>query len=459
MAPYGDCQIDVRFSGECDTNSRVTSKDAKGLVRAIGRWSLAALVINSIIGSGIFGLPSTMAGFLGIYSPLAVLLAGVSVAPIVACYAEVSSYFTEAGGPYLWTRTAFGPLIGLETGWLLWLVRLTAPAANANLFVSYLGEFWPPAREPFPRAIVLTVLLGVLALINYRGVRAGTQVSNVFTIAKLLPLLIVIVGGMMYALSGHQAVFTMSPPSHAKLWLQAILLFVFAYGGFEGALVVMAEARNPKRDAPFALFTALIICALVYTLIQWIVVHVLADPVHSDRPLADAARLLMGEGGAALVSLGALVSMYGYLSANMLAVPRITFAFAEKGDFPRIFAAVDPRFHTPYFSIAVFAVLTWLFALLGNFTWNVTLSAVARLFFYAFGCAALPVLRRKRPGAAWFHLPGGTVFVVLGILICIVLATRIDLSGSLILGATMLAASVNWLLVRKRNTEKTLTAS
>jgi basic amino acid/polyamine antiporter, APA family len=437
----------------------VTLNDAKSLVRAIGRWSLAALVINSIIGSGVFGLPSTMAGFLGKSSPLAVLLAGVAVAPIVACYAEVSSYFTEAGGPYLWTRTAFGPLIGLQTGWLLWLVRLTAPAANANLFVSYLGEFWPPAKEPFPRAMVLTVLLGLLALINYRGVRAGTQVSNVFTIAKLLPLLIVIAGGMMYALTGHQALFTMKVPSETKVWLQAILLFIFAYGGFEGALVVMAEARNPKRDAPFALFTALITCAVVYTLIQWVVVRVLADPVHSERPLADAARLFMGEGGAALVSLGALVSMYGYLSANMLAVPRITFAFAEEGDFPRMFAAVHPRFHTPYFSIAVFAVLTWLFALLGNFTWNVTLSAVARLFFYAFGCAALPVLRRKRPGGAWFQLPGGTVFVVLGVLICIVLGTRIDLSGSLILGATMFAAFINWLIVRTRNDRRSTAAS
>ena len=134
----------------------------------------------------------------------------------------------------------------------------------------------------------------------------------------------------------------------------------------------------------------------------------------------------------------------------MLSVPRITYAFAEEGDFPRIFAAVHPRFHTPYFSIIVFAVLTWLFALIGSFSWNVTLSAVARLFFYAFGCAALPVLRRKRPGGAWFRLPGGMAWVSVAILICIVLATRIELSGLLIVVATMLAAMVNWLVVRNR---------
>jgi APA family basic amino acid/polyamine antiporter len=437
----------------------VTSNDGKGLVRAIGRWSLTALVINSIIGSGIFGLPSSMAGLLGTRSPLGVFLAGLAVAPVIACYAEVSSYFAEAGGPYLWTRTAFGPLIGLETGWLLWLVRLTAPAANANLFVNYLAEFWPSAKDPLPRTVVLTLLLGLLALINYRGVRAGMQVSNLFTIAKLLPLLIVAVGGVLYATTGHQAVFTAQPPSEVKLWLQGILLFIFAYGGFEGALVVMAEAQNPKRDAPFALFTALTVCVLVYTLVQWVVVHVLPDPVHSDRPLADAARLFMGGGGAALISFGALISTYGYLSANSLVVPRITFAFAEEGDFPRIFAAVHRRFHTPHFSILFFAVLVWLFALLGNFSWNVTLSAVARLFFYAFGCAALPVLRRKQPGGAWFRLPGAIVFVALGILVSIVLATRIDMSGSLILGATMFVAFINWLLVRKRNARKSALAS
>ena len=428
----------------------MTSNNATGLVRVIGRWSLAALAINSVIGSGIFGLPSPAARLLGTGSPLAVLLAGVAVAPVIACYAEVASHFTQTGGPYLWMRTAFGPLIGLETGWLLWLVRITAPAANASLFVSYLAELWPPAKDPLPRVLVLTLLVGLLAGINYRGVRAGTQVSNIFTIAKLLPLIIVIVAGTIFVLTGHHATFNMKPPSGIGAWLQTILLFIFAYGGFEGALVVMAEARDPRRDAPFALLATLVTCVIVYTLTQWVAVSVLPDPVHSDRPLADVAHLLLGRGGAALVALGALVSMYGYLSANMLAVPRITFAMAEEGDFPGIFAAVHPRFHTPYFSILVFAVLVWAFALVGSFSWNVTLSAVARLFYYAFGCAALPVLRRKRPNGAWFRLPGAMAFVSIAILVCIVLATRIDLSGAVIVGMVVLAAAVNWLLIRKR---------
>src|SRR5258707_8401517 len=162
-----------------------------GLVRAIGRWSLAALAVNSIIGSGIFGLPATVAGLLGKRSVLAVLIAGAAMGVIIACFAEVASQFSESGGPYLYARAAFGRLTGILVGWMLYLAQTAAPAANANLFVIYLAEFWPAAKEPWPRFVILTLLVGLLALINARGARQGTAVSNVFTVAKILPLLMV----------------------------------------------------------------------------------------------------------------------------------------------------------------------------------------------------------------------------------------------------------------------------
>jgi basic amino acid/polyamine antiporter, APA family len=419
-------------------------------VRAIGRWSLVALVVNSIIGSGVFGLPSVLAGLLGAASPWAVLLAGAAVGIIIACFAEVASQFTQAGGPYLYARVAFGRMMGIQVGWMLWLAQLAAPAANANLFVIYLGEFWPRANQPVPRFLILTLLVGILALVNYRGVRAGAQVSNVFTVAKLVPLAIVIIAGMFYLLRGHQNVSPLASPRDAGAWLKAMLLLVFAYGGFETALTPMAEAKDPRRDTVFALFTALIICTILYTSTQWIVIGVLPDAAKSARPLADVARLILGGKGAALVAVGALVSCYGYLSAKVLAVPRVTFALAEEGDFPAWFAAIHPRFRTPYFSILVFAFLIWMLALFGNFSWNLTLSAVARLFYYAVGCAALPVLRKKQPEVERFRLPGGTFFALLGVFICLVLITRVDLSGSIILLATIVAALINWLWVRNR---------
>jgi APA family basic amino acid/polyamine antiporter len=424
--------------------------EQSGLLRAIGRWSLAALVINSIVGSGIFGLPSDVARLIGRSSPWAVLLAGVAAGIIMACFAEVASQFTQAGGPYLYARAAFGRLVGIEMGWMLWLVRLAAPAATADLFVIYCGEFWPQAKEPLPRFLILTFLYGVLTLINYRGVRGSTQVSNVFTVAKLVPLFLVAAAGSLYLLAGHTAAPVLPTGAGTGTWLKACLLLVFAYGGFETALTPLSEAKNPRRDAAFALFTALITCTLLYSAIQWVVVGILPDPAHSERPLADVARLVFGNGGAAFVSGGALVSVYGYLSANILGVPRITFALAENGDFPAIFAAIHPRFRTPYISILAFALLSWLLALLGSFTWNATLSAVARLLYYGLVCAALPVLRRKQPGAAMFRLPGGTLFAVLGVAICAVLITGVNLGGSLILLATALVAAANWMRVRGR---------
>jgi amino acid transporter len=419
------------------------------LFRTIGRWSLMALTINSVIGSGVFGLPSTLAGLMGRASPLAVLFAGASMAVIMACFAEVASYFSEAGGPYLYARVAFGRLMGIQTGWMLWLAQAAAPAANANLFVIYLAEFWPQARNPVPRFLVLTALVGLLAAINIRGVRAGTQVSNLFTAAKLLPLSVVIVGGIIAIIRGH-ATPSLSPTAfHANELMKAMLLGVFAYGGFETALTPMGEAKNPRRDTVFALFATLVSCALIYALIQWVVVELLPNAARSDRPLADVARLIMGHHGAAFVTIGALVSFYGYLSSKILATPRVTFAMAESGDFPKAFASVHSRFHTPYISILIFAALVWLFSLGGSFGWNLTLSAVARLFYYGVGCAALPRLRQKRPGEALFHLPGGRVFAVLGLTICVVLLTRVDLTQSVILIATIGVALVNWVWVTR----------
>jgi basic amino acid/polyamine antiporter, APA family len=423
------------------------------LVRAIGRWSLTALVVNSVIGSGVFGLPSTVAGLIGKFSPVAVLLAGAGMGIIFGCFAEVASRFQQAGGPYLYARAAFGRGMGIQMGWMLLLGQVAAPAANANLFVIYLGEFWPHAKDPGPRALILTILVGALAFINVRGVRAGTQVSNFFTAAKLLPLFAVIVMGLV-GLHAHPVGVSLAAPVAVTTsqWLKAVLLLVFAYGGFETALAPMSEAKDPRRDAPFALFSALLACTVIYALIQWVVVGVLPDAAHSERPLAEVARIAVGSFGAALVALGALISFYGYLSAKILGMPRVTFALAEQGDFPKAFASVHPRFHTPYVSILVFAALVWAFALSGEFRWNVTLSAVARLLYYGVCCAALPVLRHKSPANAGFRLPAGNLFAGLAVVMCTVLVTRVDFGQSLIVAATITLGLLNWMAVRNRKT-------
>jgi amino acid transporter len=420
-----------------------------GLVRAIGRWSLVALTINSVIGSGVFGLPSTTAKLLGRQSTVAVLIAGMAIAVIMACFAEVASHFSEAGGPYLYARTAFGRLAGILVGWMLYLAQCAATAANANLFVIYLAQFWPAALFPWNRVVILTLLVGVLAAINLIGVRQGTTASNVLTVAKVLPLLMVILAGAAVTIVRPVA-WGGAGSFSGSGWLKAILLLVFAYGGFETALAPMGEAKNPRRDAAFALFVSLLACTAIYALIQWVVVGVLGPAAVGDRPLADVARVTMGNRGANLIAIGALLSFYGYLSAKLLAMPRVTYALAEGGDLPRVFGALSRRFHTPWFSILVFAVAIWGLARVGSFAWNLTLSAIARLFYYGVVCAALIALRRKQPESVQFHIPGGPVLAVLGVLICLLLLTQVDLSQSRIMVATVAAALLNWAWVRRR---------
>jgi basic amino acid/polyamine antiporter, APA family len=419
------------------------------LIRAIGRWSLVGLAVNSMLGSGIFGLPSTVAALLGRASPFAVLLAGAGMAVIVACYAEVASQFTATGGTYLYVQRAFGRLLGVEVGWMTLLTRLTACAASIDLMVAYLGEFWPGATEPLPRLAIITVFVAALAGVNYRGVGAGTLMGNVAVVAKLAALATVCAAGLAW-LTVLPAMPAARVDANSDAWMRAMLLLLFAYGGYVAALNPMGEARNPRGDVAFALFSALVILTVLYGTLQWIVVAVLADPAHSERPLADAARALMGAPGGALVAVGALVSVYGYLSANLLTVPRSMFALAERGDFPSAFGAIHPRWQTPYVSIVAFALLVWVLAQFASFSWNVTLSAVARIFYYAAVCAAVPVLRRKQPGAAAFRLRGGLALPIAGITICALLLTRADFSKWMILLATIAIGVLNWALVRER---------
>jgi basic amino acid/polyamine antiporter, APA family len=438
------------------TESAPQTASSEGLVRAIGRWSLAALTVNCIIGSGVFGLPSVLAALLGRASVLAVVLAAAAMGVILACFAEVSSRFSHTGGPYLYAHDAFGRFMGIQVAWLVWFVRLTSCAANANLFVVYLGQFWPRATQTFPKLTILTLLIGFLAAVNVRGVRTGARVSNFFTAAKLSSLGLVAVAGALYLIGTHHIIpqGIISPAGND--WARAMVLFIFAYGGFEAALISAGEAKDPRRDMPFGLFAALLTCAVIYGLIQWVVVGVLPDPGQSARPLADVAQITIGHGGGIVIALGALFSIYGYLSGNMLATPRITFALAERGDFPSLFAAVHPRFRTPYFSIFVFALIVWLLAWFGTFAGNATLSAGSRLFYYGVICASLPALRRKHKTLAVFHLPGGTLMAILGVLICATLLTRIEYNKSIVLLIAVAVAFLNWLFVRNRAPKQNL---
>lgn len=417
------------------------------LVRVLGRWTMVALVINAVIGSGIFGLPSDIAREIGPAGPWAYVLAALGVATLMGIYAELGAQSTQAGGSYLWAREAFGRHAGIQMGWFVWLTRLASAAANANLFVVYLGEFWPGATAGGPRALLLATILGVLTLLNYRGVRTGALISNIFTVAKLAPLALLILAGVLFAHPAPAATALVEPG--ASHWLNALVVLLFAYGGFETAMIPLAEAKNPGRDVPFALLTGLVVIAGFYTLLHCVAMWTVPDLAHSPRPLADAARTLFGDRAAQAVSIGAMVSTFGFLCAQLVAVPRLTYALAIGGDFPPVFGRVNERYRTPGASILLWGVLVLVLAVSGSFLWNAVLSVASRIVTYVMVCAAFVKLRRIRPPGGTFRLPAGDLFAAVGFIFCLVLLTRLNADHGRIIVAVGVIGLINWLIVRR----------
>jgi amino acid transporter len=362
----------------------------EGLIRRIRRWDLLLLVLNTVIGAGIFGLPAEVFARSGAWSLIAYAACAVLVALLNLCFAEVASRFNVTGGPYLYASAAFGPAVGFLTGWLVFLTRLIGFAALANLWLDYCAFFWPGVNEGAPRVLMITAIVVVFALLNVRGVGVSTLLNNGLTIAKLVPLVLFVAVGVFFI---EPARFSFAEAPDLPSFSSAVLLLVFAFSGFEIILIPAGESTDPGRHTPFALFAGLGVVAALYVLIQFVSIGTLPDLGASTRPLADAAEAFMGTAGAALLSVGALISITGTLNAIMLVSPRLPFAMAEAGQAPRILAATHPQFHTPHVAILVSAVLMLVLTLQGSFISAVTIGVVVRLATYAVTCAALPVLR------------------------------------------------------------------
>jgi amino acid transporter len=241
-------------------------------------------------------------------------------------------------------------------------------------------------------------------------------------------------------------------PTHASSadWFEAVLLMMYSYGGFEAALIASGETRDARKDIPFALFAAIAATTLLYIAVQYLVIHTISNAGASSAPVVDSARRFLPHFGVQIVAAGTLISAYGYLSANMLHTPRITFAMGERGDFPTFFGRVHSVFRTPHVSIVIFAALLLVFSIAGDFRWNAMLSSVARLFVYGSVAAALPVLREKQPHADRFRLPGGIALSILALLFTTVLVTRMHRGEFIVICTTAALALVNWLWARNR---------
>jgi basic amino acid/polyamine antiporter, APA family len=389
----------------------------EGLLRGIRQWDLIGVVINSMIGAGIFVLPAKAYGLIGSYSLIAFVICAFVIVLIILCFAEVSSRFTETGGPYRYASEAFGPAVGFQVGWMNWIARVSSYATNCNLLIVYLGFFWPAATSGLWRAVVITGITLSLTTINYIGVRNATITSNVFSIAKLLPLLLFISVGLFFLTPEN---FSLGDYPEYGSFSTAVLLLLYAFTGFENAGVPAGEIVNPRRTLPIAILAATAIVASVYILIQMVSIGTLPNLGATEKPLAEAASKFMGPVGASIIAAGAITSVIGNLNVAVLSTPRILFAMSLDRALPQALSSVHHRFRTPYVAILTTAFLMLTLTLSSSLIYALTVSTIARLLAYGATCAALPVLRRtKSAPPPLLTVPGGVVISVAAVILSV----------------------------------------
>jgi len=394
------------------------------LVRGINRWDLTAIAVNLIIGTGIFLLPARITGLIGSYSLLAFVACAIIVGLIVLCFAEVASRFESTGGMYLYAREAFGSAVGFEVGWLYWIVRVTTFATNCNALLIYLGFFFPSVTTGYWRILIVTLVVLLMTIVNFIGVRESTIMTNIFTVGKIVPLLVFAAVGVFFI---HPGNFSFDATPEYGKFSEAILILIYAFVGFEAAVIPAGETKDPQKNVPLALLTALVFCAGLFIIIQIVAIGTLPGLADSKTPLADAAGNFMGSFGAAFIVIGALISVLGNLNGGFLAASRIPFAMAEQKELPQILARTHEKFKTPYVSLLATAVVIFVFTLQTSFYAALTIATITRLLVYATTCASLPVFRlRGNAPEAKFIAPFGIVASVLSLLLIVWLLTNVD---------------------------------
>jgi amino acid transporter len=423
------------------------------LVRGISRWDLAAIAVNTIIGTGIFILPARVTGLIGSYSLIAFVACAFIVALIVLCFAEVSSRFQTTGGMYLYAREAFGSAVGFEVGWLYWIVRITTIATNTNALLISLGFFYPAATEGVWRIAIVTFVVWFITCVNFLGVRESTVMTNIFTVGKIVPLLLFVAVGFFYI---QPANFTFGDVPEYTKFSEAVLVLIYAFVGFEVAVIPAGETKDPRKNVPFALLTGLVFCAFLFIVIQIVAIGTLPGLAGSKTPLADAAGNFMGYFGAAFITVGALISVLGNLNGGFLAASRIPFAMAEQKELPQVLAKTHKKFKTPYVSLFLTAGIIFIFTLQTSFYTALAIATITRLIVYATTCASLLVFRRRSDAPkAEFTAPFGVAAAVLSLILIVWLLTNVDFKKEglpiLIAAAIGLILYFSYRFFRKKN--------
>jgi amino acid transporter len=383
------------------------------------------LVVNGLIGAGIFGLPSGAAALAGEYSVLVYVFCALLILPIILCFAELGSYFRGTGGPIRYGTLAFGPFIGFQGGWLYYLARLISFSANTVLLTDSIAYFIEGAGTGTGRIISLAVICIGLSVINVLGSVESIRSMTLFTVIKFAVLILLPLGG--FILLGSEVIPSFeSPIPPAQDLGAAALLLIYAFVGFEGAVVPAGEAKRPERDMPLGLLLGLAVVAVLYMLIQLVSQAAVPDLANSKTPLLDVSASLFGSTGAILLMVGVAASVLANLVSSMFSATRVTYALSLEKSLPRWFGEVHSRYLTPANSVVFFGVAAFLLAAFGSFTVLAAMTVLSRLFLYGMSCAAIPKLRPQFRGEGRFILKGGYAIPVLGIAACVWLMLQVS---------------------------------
>jgi len=400
------------------TDSTQASPSESSLVRSIGTFSLAASIINVTIGAGIFRLPSDLAATLGATAPIAYVLCAIAMGLIVVCLAEAGSRVSATGGLYAYLEVAFGPFVGFLSGFLLWMLLTFAMAAVATVLMANLGALVPALAPRWPSVAVLVGIYAVFATINILGVERGARVNTAMTIAKILPLVLLVAGGLFAIDAGNLAIGT--PPEIPKLARSSVLL-IFAFAGIEAALVPGGEVKDPARTVPRAILIGIAAITVLYASLQFVAQGILGPALAASKaaPLADAAGVALGAWARTLLLVGAVISMVGHAGVMILVTPRTLFAFARDGFLPPAFARVHPVTRAPVVAILAQCAIVLALAITSTFERLAILANLSILALYGASCLATWELRRRGVGAgsAPFQVPALPLVVTLALLL------------------------------------------
>lgn len=421
------------------------------LLRGIGFVGAALIILNSMIGAGIFALPAAVADNAGVLSPWLFLAGALLITTVVLTYSELASYFRESGGPVLYTTTAFGSLAGFTAGWFLYLSRMAAFAANSTVMAIYLGSIWPWFAAGTGRALVIVAVTVALTWANYVGVRDGVRTIGVFTLFKILPLLLLILIGLPHVTG--DALFPENLPKIEDPGA-TMLLLIYAFVGFEAGTITAGETSRPRHTIPRALVGTVVATGIFYFLIVLVYVSVVPATGREQATLVDIGYVLSGAIGALVITAAAVFSIGGNLASIMLTVPRLTFALSRKQMLPDWFGRVHERYNTPANSIVFLGALSMAFALTGTFEKLAVASSLMRLIVYLMCIASLPLIRRSADDdarARSYRLRGGYTIPVVAFVLCVWIAAQSNWGSLRLTGALFAAGLILYTVARIRD--------